>query len=355
MKAIVKRELKNYLSNPVLWIGIIIVGISMYQMLEPYLGIHYFQSDAEVQEKTIREINDADVMEGYLPSTPEQQLAAGRDIISRSLIEEAQMNEEEVREMMRQTEGMNLEECVQFFEEQGIFGSEYAFEDAKYHQGSAAEVNQYIEEKLKDHPYSAYFARKFADSCSLHMGFFATVLLAFLFLQDTRRNTYELLHTKPLTATQYLCGKIGGGMLIIAAVLAFLNFLFFVLCAVHAREAGFTAEPWSFLIHTALYILPNMLMILCVYTITALGFRTPIPAAPLLIIYIIYSNMGSRGADGKYGYYGRPLGIMVRFTGKFFETGAPPMAVTNQICLLIFSAVLILLAAAIWKKRRIFR
>lgn len=164
-----------------------------------------------------------------------------------------------LQEGMGQTEGMNLEECVQFFEEQGIFGSEYAFEDAEYHQGSAAEVNQYIEEKLKDHPYSAHFARKFADSCSLHMGFFATVLLAFLFLQDTRKNTYELIHTKPLTAMQYLCGKIGGGMLVIAAVLAFLNFLFFGLCAVHAREAGFTAEPWSFLIHTALYILPTCL------------------------------------------------------------------------------------------------
>lgn len=74
----------------------------------------------------------------------------------------------------------------------------------------------------------------------------------------------------------------------------------------------------------------------------------------LMIICIIYSNMGSRGADGHYGYYGRLLAIMVRFPGKFLETGALPMAMINQIFLLTASAVLIFLAAVIWKRRRIF-
>ena len=35
------------------------------------------------------------------------------------------------------------------------------------------------------------------------MAFFATVLLSFLFIQDTRKSTYELLHTKPVTAVSY--------------------------------------------------------------------------------------------------------------------------------------------------------
>ena len=78
MKAIIKRELKNYLRNPILWIGLVIVAVSMYQMLAPYLGIHYFSSDQEVQEKTVSVITDADVTEGYLPSTPEQNFCANR-------------------------------------------------------------------------------------------------------------------------------------------------------------------------------------------------------------------------------------------------------------------------------------
>ena len=37
------------------------------------------------------------------------------------------------------------------------------------------------------------------------------VVLSFLFIQDTRKNTYELLHTKPVTAIQYICGKVISG------------------------------------------------------------------------------------------------------------------------------------------------
>ena len=45
MKAIIKRNLKNYLKNPIFWIGLIVVLISMYQTLAPYLSIHYVKSD----------------------------------------------------------------------------------------------------------------------------------------------------------------------------------------------------------------------------------------------------------------------------------------------------------------------
>src|SRR5699024_2297563 len=121
---------------------ILIVAVSMYQMLAPYLGIHYFSSDQEVQEKTVSVITDADVTEGYLPSTPEQQLAVGKELLRESLMEEAQMSGSEIEELMRGLEGKNVEECVAYLEQQGIYGARYPFEDAEYHQGSAAEVNQ---------------------------------------------------------------------------------------------------------------------------------------------------------------------------------------------------------------------
>ena len=47
MKAIIKRNLKNYLKNPIFWIGLIVVLISMYQTLAPYLSIHYVRTVGE--------------------------------------------------------------------------------------------------------------------------------------------------------------------------------------------------------------------------------------------------------------------------------------------------------------------
>ena len=96
-----------------------------------------------------------------------------------------------------------------------------------------------------------------------------------------------------------------------------------------------------------------MLMIVCVYTITSLLFKNPLPAVPVLFLYMIYSNMGSRNAEGVYGYYGRPLAIMVRFPGMFFDTAPPPMALVNQCCLVIVSAAVILIGIQLWRRRRI--
>ena len=108
---------------------------------------------------------------------------------------------------------------------------------------------------------------------------------------------------------------------------------------------GFEIRLTDFLLATCQYILPNMLMIVCVYTIVAL--------LSLLFLYMIYSNMGSRNAEGVYGYYGRPLAIMVRFPGMFFDVTPPPLATVNQICLLIASAGIVLIGIQLWRRRRI--
>lgn len=175
-----------------------------------------------------------------------------------------------------------------------------------------------------------------------------------LFMQDTRRNTYELLHTKPVSAGKYLSGKVGGGFTVCLIILAILNLIFFGLCLVSAGDSGFTVRLSDFLLATCLYILPNMLMIVSVYSLVSLLCKSPLPAVPLLLLYIVYSNMGSRNAEGIYGYDGRPLAIMVRFPGGFFDTSPPPMALLNQSSLILAAVCIIFLAVQIWKRRRVY-
>ena len=46
MKAIIKRELKKLLKkNPVLWVGLVFIIFQLYQTLNPYLEIRYYQSE----------------------------------------------------------------------------------------------------------------------------------------------------------------------------------------------------------------------------------------------------------------------------------------------------------------------
>lgn len=360
MKAVIKRELKNYFRNPVLWIGIFVMAYGLYTMLIPYLQIHYFQSDQEIEVLEVESITDADIMEGYIPSTEEEQMQLALEKTQAEMQEQLNMTQQETQTIVDSlsTKNLTIEQVADYLVQQydfyGVYGVEYYYETSKYQKGNQQDTNTYIGKMLEEQPFSYYFARKFADSCGLYIGFLATILLAFLFIQDSKRDTYELLHTKPVSAAGYVCGKIAGGFLVILFVVVIQLILFGGLCEFYGIRAGFEVHILDLVGMTVVYILPNLLMITCIYAVTTFLFHNPLPALPCMFLYLIYSNMGSIGPDGKYGYYGRPLAIMVRFPGKFFETTPPPLALWNQLFLVIASILLILLAVGIWKRRRVY-
>lgn len=353
MKAVMKQAVKNYLKNPVFWIAFLIIMIGVYQDVSPYLKLHWFTSDQEIRKMQVDDIpmNDLDVMQGYLPATGEQQKAAALQTIGQTLLEEFDMTDEEVQALLEKFQDMEIGEIQEYLEGIGYYGSLYTFEDNRYIQGTAREVNQYMEERFRQHPYSWYLANKFADFGGLYLSFGASILLALLFYQDTRKNTWELLHTKPVTAWQYVLGKALGGLLVMLLILAALTIFFAGLCLAVGLGENLPVNLLDFPAAAVKYILPNLIMIVSVYAVVALAFRNPLPGAPILFLYLLYSNMGVKGPDGIYDYYGRPLAIMVRFPGNFLETAAPSITGFNQIFLLVCSGMLLAAAALLWKYR----
>lgn len=353
MKAIIQREILNYLKRPLFWIAIVVVIFGVFQQLDPYLNIHYITSDEELKNDYPDTVLEGEIFEGYIPSNEEEHRELWEKTIQETLAAEFGMSSDEASNVIREMSGMEIKDACQYLEKQyGYYNAYYTWEDTAYHKGTMDEINSYIEDKLDEHPFSYYFSRKFADFSGLFMGFTATILLAVLFMQDMKKNTYELLHTKPISAAQYVLGKVTGGFLISLIILGILNLVFWAACIICTSGNGFEVRLTDFLWATFIYILPNMLMIVCVYTIVVLLFKNPLPAVPLLILYMIYSNMGSRNAEGIYGYYGRPLAIMVRFPGMFFDVAPPPLALVNQICLLLASAGIILIGIQLWRRRR---
>lgn len=354
MLAILKREIKNYLKRPLFWIGVAIVIYGVFNTTSPYLATHYLEQGEKIVNDYPKYARSADVYEGYVPSTPEKHRENWNEQIKESLLNDFKMSNDEAQAVVNQLDKMNVEDACAYLEnEYGYYGAVYLYEDSAYHKGTAGEINAYLDKVLKEKPFSFYFSRKFADFTGLYMGFFATILLSVLFLQDTKKHTYELLHTKPITAKQYVLGKVGAGFFICMLVLLILNLLFWGICMVYTKGNGFEVRLWDFLISTLLYIIPNMLMIVCVYTLISIIFKNPLPGVLLLILYMVYSNMGGRNADGVYGYQGRPLAIMVRFPGQFFDTTPPPMVFWNQSFLILVSVLIIIVSMMIWKRRRV--
>ena len=261
-----------------------------------------------------------------MPANLEKHREIWSSQIKQALIDEFKLSDSDAQSVINKLANMELEEAFTYLDDEyDWYGARYVYEDSTYYKGTPEEINAYLNKKLKNKTFSFYYSRKFADFAGLFMCFFSTVMLAVLFLQDTKKHTYELLHTKPISAGKYVLAKVSAGFVTCLIALTILN----------------------------LYILPDMMMIVSVYTLISLLFKNPLPGVPLLILYMVYSNMGERNAEGVYGYWGRPFAIMVRFPGQLFDTTPPPMALLNQSFLILASVAIILISIQIWKRRRI--
>ncbi len=354
MWSILKREVRNYIKHPLFWLGMVVGVLMIVQSTGSYLNIHYLAEGETIVNNKPELVYHGEIYEGYVPTEENRRREIWEEWIQEVLILEFEMDRAKVQSIIGEIKEMDMMEACNYLEGYGFYQAYDAYVDTSYHKGTPEEINSYIAEKLEDRTFSYYFSRKFADFAGLFMGFFSAVLLSVLFMQDTRRYTYELLHTKPIRAGNYLLGKVGGGFTACLIVLAVLNLIFFGLCFAAAGNSGFEVHLTDFLLATCFYILPNMLMMVSVYSLISLLWKSPLPAVPLLILYIVYSNMGSRNSEGVYGYYGRPLAIMVRFPGGFFDTAPPPMVLLNQSFLILVSLCMIFLSMQIWKRRRIY-
>ena len=357
MWSIVKREWKNYLKNPVFYIGAILVFLGVYMQLKPYLQLHYFADEKELA-KAEEQFGNEGVEGGYIPCSQEERYGVALKQIEQDLQSPFfGMSRQEAEEVVASMEHMSEKEAVAYLEQEYSFiireGEGYfSYFDLK--KGTLQEVNRYIEKKMEEACYTHYFAEKYADFFGLFMVFYAIILLAFLFWEDMKKNTYELLHTKPVSAVQYVLGKICGGMAAMLAVTFIITAIFWQISLQWGRQAGFPVNALDIWKAVGMYNLPNLLVIVCVYGAVSLAFKSPLPAVPALILYAVYSNMGSLNEEGVYGYYGRPLAIMVRFPGSFLEIAPPPMAAVNQAALLLFSLILTGVCILLWKRRKVW-
>lgn len=353
MIAIFKREIKNYLKHPLFWVGILLVIYGVFNSTSPYLTTHYLEEGEKIVNDDPDAVDSGEVYEGYVPANSEKQREIWSGQVKQTLIDILEVSDVEAQTVINKIANMKLEEAFVYLEEKYNWkGSKNVYDQCAYYKGTPEEINTYLNEKMKNNTFSFYYSRKFADFAGLFMCFFATIMLAVLFLQDTKKHTYELLHTKPITAEKYVLGKVSAGFVTCLIALTILNLLFWMLCLIDTKGSGFEVRLWDFIVSTAFYILPNMLMIVSVYTLISLLFKNPLPGVPLLILYMVYSNMGGRNAEGVYGYWGRPLAIMVRFPGELFDTTPPPMVLFNQTFVILGSIALILISMQIWKRRR---
>ena len=143
MKAIIKRQIKSYLKNPVFWVGILVVFIGVYRLLVPYLTIHYVEKDEKLatEEGKIWDW-EGDIMDGYVPSTPEKQRKLWENSIFNSLMKDFEMSEAEATLVIQEIQDMEIDKACQYLEDNyKYYGAEYAYEDFQYQAAGRKSIN----------------------------------------------------------------------------------------------------------------------------------------------------------------------------------------------------------------------
>ena len=169
MKAVMKREVKNYLKNPLFWVGIVVVIFGLFQILSPYLEVKYFRTEQEVKSAKPENIADADIMNGYVKSTKEEQLELAKKKMISMVVKENGEEEQVVQNTLDQisSSGKSIDEMSDAIGEiygyPGGYSLRYYYEGYEYHQGTVDEINAELKAKLSEYSYSWYFGRKFAD------------------------------------------------------------------------------------------------------------------------------------------------------------------------------------------------
>lgn len=354
LRTIIKMELKRYFRNPIYYIGAILVFISVYASVSVYFDIQYLQTEEEInlraEQATIPA--DRDIMDGFIPATREEMI----DLAIHDMREMGGWGEEYLDELEQRKESpLSLQEINDYFStEYGIFSIDYFFQSNEMRQGNVEEVNQYITERLEEKDFSEYFGIKYVDYFGVSILFFAIAIFAFLYLRDSKKDIYELLHTKPLKSWQYIVGKQLGGMAAITIMVVVITLLYNFILIYYGRLRGFPINFWDIWYGVLLFTLPNLFMVVCSYTLISVIFKSPLPAVPALVLYMVYSNMGQVLEDGRFGYKIRPLAIMVRFPELFFETVIPTEAFISQLVTMLCALIMTGVSILIWRRRRIY-
>lgn len=351
----IKTKVISIIKNPIYAIGLIVMLVFLYMQCGSYLNINYMPDNSQIMPVDREMLGDADVMDGYIPMTEEEYFNERMNHLRDDLIEHVGMDEKKANELIDTALNMDQHDAMEYLEKECQFMADihgYFSSGNGIKLGTVTEINKYIFEALDREDYMDYLGRKYIDYLGTIFMFFCIIIYPFYYAYDSKKDIYELLHTKPISSKKYIITQVLGGFLvgIIAVVVITLiaqGFLFF------SKErfdfAISTVKIWKY---TLWEMIPAIIYISSVFLFFSILFKTPLPAIPFIFIQILYSNSGVTSANGSFIYKHRIGSIMIRYPKLFFETHLSENFYVKQLFLLALGVIVMITSVVLWEKKR---
>ena len=356
MMKIVKQDLKRLLRNPFYYIGFLLIAINVWASCESYLNIHYFDSDYKPVQLSDEEKVDLDIDKGYIPpANMKERITIGLTEFRNRMLRDKVLSNEEIDTIIDEIldKNMSIEEAINYINKDGkihISGDIFS-EKESLKEGTATELNNYIDEKLNNNTYTSYFAKKYVDYFGIHLVILNSLLLVFLTMYDFSNNTYELLHTKPLSSSKFIISKVISGSLSILIFVVVITFFFDCVVTIYGLKHGLAVNFFDIWKYVLLCTIPSVIFSVCFCVFITTIFKKSIVAIPMMMLLILYANQGIM-VSGEYTYKHRLFQIISRFPELFFETSINSTLIANQLLLIILSIIMVVLSCKIWERNQ---
>ena len=214
------------------------------------------------------------------------------------------------------------------------------------------EMEEYLGNVFHDRTYTESFAYKYSEYLGIGSILFTVVIFALILARDLKKDIYALIHAKSLCGRNYIIGKMIAGVGFVYAVIIPLTLIINMIAMRVGKSYGFRVDFWDIWKRVIILDFPSILLTGCLMMFIALLFRSIMPAIPALLLYFLYSNMGTYDSSSGYIYRVRPFALFARFPMLFSELTMPRGALWNVCFACALSVVLLIASVVLWERRR---
>lgn len=349
---LVKKELYFLMKNPITYVGIIIMILIVTVIIRPYLSLfnHLRENGGAVTYSS-----DGDIDTGYIPTPSDEIYEMSLQSLQEWLVQDNILSEKDAEDEIKniRENQWSIEQIAGYMKDNyAANGVKSLFDQKRYKHASFEQMKNYLQNAFQDRTFTKSFSYKYSDFLSIGSILFTIIVFSILLSRDSKKDIYLLLHTKPITGKTYILSKLAAGIIFTYTIIIFYTAIINILAVRNGRSYGFGVSYWDIWKSVAIFNLPNIVLTGCLVVFITLLFRNVIPAIPTLVLYFIYSNMGSTNTVSEYVYQIKPFVLLIRFPGEFATLTIPRGVLINQFFVISLSVLLIIYSIRVWERRR---
>lgn len=354
---LIKKEIGILLRNPLVYLGMLLMVMIVFWRVSPYWN---FYDNLQKHGTEAAYSEDGDVIDGYIPTSQDELYQTALEKLQEYLVTDCSWTDEEAKLEIEKVKKWSVPEIASYFKEQHkIAGVRSTFAEKAYHSATKEEMDAYLQEAFGENgnkTYTKEVSYKYVDYLGISSILFAMLVFVLLLYRDMKKDIYALIHVKPLSAMEFLIGKLVAGISVVFGETVPLTLIMDFLTMKAGAEYGLSVNFYDFWMTILMFHIPSILATGSLMILISLVFCNSVPTIPAMLLYYLYCNMGSYDSTlvawYGYRYQAKPLSLFTRFPSVFGTNEFPKGGIFN-LCFLIFLTVFALVGSIkLWERRR---